>query len=634
MDALLWRGMTRIGAALKHAGRVVALGGMVACGSVHAAAQLSDGGFEGATQPAGQCVRVNGSLPMAWKDNSCWHRGALVEYATTVSPARSGKSVMVSLRRGLFQLAQDVALDADARHQVAVWLRSERPMVVKLSLRQAGPPYLEVAARTVRVGDQWSRVEVTGYSHGLWSADLRQAVFMVSSATPGVLWIDDAGLKSERVALPARSAAVPDAFFGTHIMHAVNVAGGMAAAPVGSVRVWDSHRSQWHQVQKTPPMGGKRTYDWKVLDDRVRAAERHQRSLLMVVGGYAPAWASMPEGADVSGLPDCHRCDQTPLRMADWRNWVSDLVQRYQGRAITAWEIWNEPSFPPDHPMCPSADACRSGLGSMYRGTPEQLLSLQDEAAKIIRAQDARAMVVSPGVSYHHRNYLDHYLSIGGGRQADVIGYHLYLDGAPELVMSHVLALRAIMSDHGLGQKPLWNTESAISEINPTLDPAVIQAGRLRVTAPSVSELGSAYLARMLIISWAAGFDRVYHYAWDDQHGWPSSPTVVSRLNNAVAGIGAAGRTMAQVRQWMSGRTLIRMETGQNGGLWRAVFRDSAGAESQILWHPGRPEADAQLVAVPTTLTQACRLSESCAPIQGGGVRADYRPVWVGASSP
>lgn len=605
------------------------IGVTAACMQVTASG-LIDGSFEGGTQAAGACERITGVLPLAWKDNTCWNRGASADYQPTIAPARSGKSLAVTVRRGGFQLVQPFRLAPEHRYTASVWLRADKPMVVKLSLRQAGPPYLDLASRHVRVQDQWVRVRVSGYSHGLASVDVHDALFMVSSSGQGSLWLDDALLQSERVSLSLPAAKVAATFLGTHVMHAVNLPSGMSQPPVGTVRVWDSHRSQWHQVQKAPPKGGKAVYDWGVLDERVRLADQRKTPLLMVLGGYAPAWASLPEGADLSEFPDCHRCDQSPTRISDWRAWTRDVAKRFKGRSITAWEIWNEPNFPPEHPMCPSADVCRSGLGSMYRGTPEQLLELQNEAAKVLKEVDPTTLIVSPGISYHHRNYLDHYLSIGGGRLADAVGYHLYLDGAPELLLSHILALRAVLDDHGLSAKPLWNTESAISEINTSLDPAVMRARRTSAMAPTVNDLAPAYLARMYLISWAGGFERVYHYAWDDQHGWPSSPTVVNKSNNAVVRVNASGTALAQVRDWMVGRTLVRFEAGQNGGVWRAVFKDDAGVESQVLWHPGRPADQAVSVELPSQFTHQCDLAGACQKIDGRSIKADFRPQWVG----
>lgn len=594
------------------------------------AIRLQDGGFEGETRALEGCRGVRGALPQAWSDNSCWNPSTRVTYETVISPSRSGRALQVRLQGGVFQLTQAVTLPVDAQFRSGVWVRAETPMLVKVSLRQSGPPYLDYGARTLRVTDSWTWLDASAFSNGLWTPSDRQALFMISSATPGLMWLDDASLKGEAHALGLPRSAVPAGFFSTHVMHRRNVRTGLMESQAGGVRIWDSSQSQWFQVQPERPRGNKRTYRWETLDERMQVADKQGVDVLMVLGGYAPAWASMAEDAETDGLPDCHRCDESPRRLADWRNWVSDLVERYKGAAPRQWEIWNEPNFPHRHPWCASQDGCQSGLGSGYRGTPEELLTLQNEAVRIIRQLDPKSQVVSAGISYHHRHYLDYFLRIGGGRQVDAIGYHIYQDGPPELLMPHVQALRGIMRDHGVGDKPLWSTESAIERVAMDLDPAVIAARQQGLEPPSAADLGPAYLARFMVIAWASGLGRVYHYAWDDQHGWPSSPTRMDRSNNAVVGVNDSGVAFRQLRRWMVGQLLVRMETGQNNGLWRATFRDDAGRESQIMWHPGRPAAAALSVPVAPGMSRVCNLKGGCKAVQDGVVAVDHRPVWVG----
>lgn len=594
-------------------------------------ATVQDGGFEGGSRQVGECARVQGSLPMAWQDNSCWYAQSRVTYESAIAPSRSGRSQKVTVSDGLFQLTQPMTLQPDAKYRVGVWVRAQQPMVVKLSLREAGAPYQEYGARSLLINDEWTLVEVSAFTNGLWDRDTRQALFMVSSASRGTLWIDDASMKVTPHPLPLPAAAVPATYFGTHVMQTINIRTGMAETKAGSVRIWDSAQSQWHQVQPTRPQGDVRRYNWKVLDQRVDQAERNRQKLLMVIGGYAPPWASMPENADTSDLPDCYRCDETPRRPADWQAWVGDLVERYKGRSIDSWEIWNEPNFPARHPWCPDPTGCRSGLGSGYRGTPEQLLELQKEAVRIIRKADPSAKLVSAGVSYHNRGYFDYFLRIGGGAQVDAIGYHLYIEGAPELSMSHLLALRGLMQDHGVGSKPVWNTESGIFDIALDLDPAVRQARATGATPPRKADLAPAYVARSFVIGWAAGLERMYHYAWDGQHNWPSSPANVSKVNNQMLDINESGEAFQQVRNWMVGQRLVRMETGQSDGLWRAVLQDTSGRGSQILWHPGRAAGAGAPMPMPKGTSRMCNLKGECRNVGAEGLKIDFRPVWVGS---
>jgi len=591
---------------------------------------LKEPGFEGdASQWLEECPRVRGSLPLNWHDNSCWHAPTEVQYERVSSPARSGKSLKVTLKRGLFQLAQPVDLPLDSNLRVGVWMRSAAPMVVKIALRQSGPPYLDYGARTWRVTDTWTRVETSAASHGLWEAESRHAVFMISSASPGTVWLDDAFLEVKPAALAVPGKPVPATYFGTHVHHAVNLRSAQAESGAGTVRVWDSAQSQWFQVEKRRPQGDRHFYNWQALDERVALADRRGTELLMVLGGYAPAWASLQEKVDDEFAPECWRCFESP-NMQSWQTWTLDLVQRYKGRSIRAWEIWNEPNFPPKHGWCPDEASCRSGLGSGYLGTPEQLLALQNEAARIIRNIDPKALLVSAGVSYHHRDFMDYFLRIGGGQQVDAIGYHFYLEGPPELLMPHALAIKHLMRDHGVAGKALWNTEGGVPSISVDLDPAARYARSKGLAPITRQDLGPAYLARFMVVGWASGIERSYHYSWDGQPNWSSAPTLVNRNTNGTEGVTAAGQAYRQVRAWMAGRTLVRMETGQSGGLWRATFRDGLGRDAQIVWHPGRPPDAPVRLAVPMT-GRVCGIAGDCRNVAANSlIEVDFRPLYVG----
>jgi hypothetical protein len=597
---------------------------------------LRNGQFEGAGVPLSACNRVAGQLPSSWADNSCWNNASNVVYAIDSASSRSGQALKVGLKSGLFQVVQAVDLPADWTMDSAVWLRSDSPMLVKVALRQSSPPYQEYGSRYLRTSKTWTRVAVKSFSHGLTDKVFRQSLFVIGSATPGTVWIDDASLtgSSSDLALPATE--VTGQFFGTHAMHPENIKTAYSDLAAGSVRIWDSEGSQWRDVQpQRPAIGGKRQYQWRMLDERVTLSDERKADLLMVLGGYAPNWASAEGDSEppvnwATAMGPCGPCANHPRRAEDWSAWVTDIVSRYGGRSLRSWEIWNEPYFAPDHAWCPDQSVCKSELGSGYRGTPEQLLQLQQQAAQAIRKADPSAKVVSSGVSYLHRDYLDYFLKIGGGISADVIGYHLYIDGPPELVMSHVLGIRAMMRDHGVGDKPLWSTETAIQRLEPKLDPAVQSASLFGLGAPSVDDLGPAYMARTLIIGWAAGLGRIYQYAWDDQHNWPSSPNRVRRGTNLVVDINESGLAYRWLAQWMPGKRMIALDRGGSAGIWRASFQDRQGRMAYAVWQPGKAARDAVKMTVPAAMNTVCDVLGQCKPLKGAStISVDFRPVYL-----
>jgi hypothetical protein len=592
---------------------------------------LTDGGFEKGTIQLGDCERVTGSLPLSWADNSCWFNATRVDYDQVPSPAHQGRALKVQLRQGLFQIAQPVALQLDWRYEASVWLRSAEPMVVRVALRQAAPPYADYGSRYMRTSDQWVQVKVNAFTHGLTAAQARQALFMVGSATPGTLWVDDAALSGAAVPLALPGAPVPAAYFGTHIHHVLNRHTALEDSHAGSVRVWDAERSQWAFIQPRPPGRKKAEYDWAALDSRVDAMGANHAEGLMVLGGYAPAWASAADGEAIPEVaPDqCVRCDRHPRRMADWRQWVSTLTQRYAQTPLTAWEVWNEPAFVDDNPWCLSHDACESRLGSGYSGSPEDLLALQREALPIVRKANPAAKLVTAGISYHHREYLDRFLAIGGGESADVIGYHIYLEGLPEGLLTHVLALKGLMQDHKVGDKPLWCTECGIMEISLDGDPASQVAKAARLPIPAMPALGAAYLSRMMIVSWAAGLGRFYQYAWDSQHPWPAKTARMARGTNRVTDVAEAGQAFRQTSVWMVGKRMVGLDYGtQPGDLWRVSLQDGRGRKSYIVWQPASPEGRELMVPAPDGVKRACKLDGACRDLTAGGkVPVDFRPM-------
>ena len=595
---------------------------------------LRDGGFEGVASSAGGCTGVVGQLSAAWSENSCWNAKAKVRYELdeAQAQAKAGRSQKVVLSKGLFQLTQSVALQADWRYDLGIWLRSEAPMMVKLALRKNTAPYLEYGSRYVRTSSQWTYLSVSAFSNGLSDAEALQALFLVSSSTPGTLWMDSATLTGERGKLVLPSTEVPGQFFGAHALHLFNTRSALEDGNAGSLRVWDSELSQWNTMQPDRPKGGKRKYRWDALDDRVDRAGQHHADLMMVIGGYAPSWASLDENeSDERGREnaDCNWCDQSPKRSI-WKNWVTDLVSRYKGSPLKYWEVWNEPYFSPNDEWCPDQETCTSRMASGYRGTPEQLLTLQNDAASIVKKIDPSAQIVSAGISLYHREYLDYFLKIGGGKTADVIGYHIYVDGPPELLMPHILAVRGLMRDHGVGDKPLWNTEGGVAQLALELDPAWREAKAKRQDLPKVNELGPAYLARSFLVAWASGIGRWYHYAWDGSHAWPSSTSVIARGSNVAIDMTDAGVAYRQIGGWMVGKRMAAFESGQNGGVWQATLQDSSGKLSYIAWHPARTMDNAWSFKKPATAKSVCDLAGKCRHLAADvtAIPLDFKPVY------
>ena len=100
-----------------------------------------------------------------------------------------------------------------------------------------------------------------------------------------------------------------------------------------------------------------------------------------------PEWAVASTGTCGTNGNSSDACTGMVANMSDWTNYVTALVQRYDGKhghgRILIYEIWNEPNNAQD-----------------WTGTQEQLAALARQVVSIVRANDA-AQGVNPPTHPH-----------------------------------------------------------------------------------------------------------------------------------------------------------------------------------------------------------------------------------------
>jgi len=202
----------------------------------------------------------------------------------------------------------------------------------------------------------------------------------------------------------------------------------------------------WAAVQ--PARG---TYDWRLYDALVAAAEQRGLSILAIIA-YTPGWAT--DGAEISGVP---------RSVDDWTTFCTKAANRYKGR-IAAWEVWNEPN-----------------LAKFWAGSRQQWWSqILIPGADAIHAADPQALVAGPALAHigsrdwHH--WLLETLQTAGSR-IDVVTHHLYdgdsfsdvtekLDGStqfgntPSLWNLVAPSVREVLKQANARSKPFWLTET------------------------------------------------------------------------------------------------------------------------------------------------------------------------------
>jgi len=396
------------------------------------------------------------------------------------------------------------------------------------------------------------------------------------------------------VNLRADTQPVARTYFG---VHAHNDAKREITWPPGTFGAWrlvDAYM-EWPHLE---PERGR--WNFELLDRYVAFAQRHDVELLLPLL-HSPRWASArPNERSAYGKPG--RAAE-PRDINDWRNYVRRVAERYRGR-VRYYEIWNEPN-----------------MKGHYSGSMEKLIELTRVARTTLAAVDPAIRVVSPSfVVYGHGvEKLDEFLAAGGGQYVDVIGFHFYVVGRePEALVPLVQQVRAVMERHGMGGKPLWNTESGwlIANERGVVDPA--KAGFPRGTEVLSAQRAPAYVARALVLGWAAGLERFYWYAWD----------------NGVLGLAEeqgrrpkpAAHAHAQTYRWLQGAVLESCAT-LDGQLWTCALRRGP-ARAWLVWHRARefdwrPPAQWDAAAVETLAGRTVGV------VRGGRVAVGAAPVLI-----
>jgi hypothetical protein len=310
--------------------------------------------------------------------------------------------------------------------------------------------------------------------------------------------------------LQTPKAAIPASYFGMHIHHlAYPGPTPWPNVPVPQWRLWDANVT-WADLQ---PAKGQ--WRFENLDGYVSLAKQHGTGLLLTLGG-SPTWASAKPQLQSSYYPGF---TAEPANIEDWREYVRTVVARYKGR-IQAYEIWNEPN-----------------LTDFWSGSIDQMLMLTREASQIIRNVDPQALVVSPSATTAYGiPWLAEFLKKGGGQYVDVIGFHFYVEAQlpPEEMLTIIQRVQQVLADNGLADKPVWNTETG------WLPPAKFDS----------DELAAAFLARAYIVNWAAGVQRFYWYAWDNQY------VRLITYKEDTRTVTPAGRAYEIIQRWIVGTTM------------------------------------------------------------------------------
>jgi hypothetical protein len=379
----------------------------------------------------------------------------------------------------------------------------------------SGTPWPEVPVRTIRLWDtstKWANLEASEGSYNWNNLDAQinmarangsQVLYTFGGIPPWALPINvpiQSISRSNGVVTVTTSS--PHGMYYDHTQPATN------QSLITIAGVSDAAFDGTHYITSTPS-ANIFTYSQSGADTASSSG-----TMSAVCGGkYAPA-----------------ACAEMPASITQWDDFVSQLISHVGPGAIQYWEFWNEANDP-----------------LYWLGNPATLVVMAEHARSIIRAVDPASVFLSPSftgvydteaecagsVEYCGTSWFDNWLALGGNSLIDVVAFHGYPTNGlvPEPLQSSVYQLKSVMSKHGNGSLPIWDTESSWRD-NSNLPTTTAQA---------------AWLSRQLLIEHSIGVQRNFWYAYDSPN-WGTLWT--------VAGLDIPGYTYREMADWLTGATV------------------------------------------------------------------------------
>jgi hypothetical protein len=299
-------------------------------------------------------------------------------------------------------------------------------------------------------------------------------------------------------------------------------------------------------------------------------------------------------------------CAQAPASLSQWDEFVTQLIAHVGAGQIRYWEFWNEANDP-----------------LYWQGDPKTLVAMAQDAKSIIRAVDPGAVFLSPSITgvyetaaecagsveYCGTTWIDNWLGLGGNSAVDIVSLHGYpgIGLAPEEIQGSVYQLQAVMTKHGNGSLPIWDTESSWRDD----------------TNISTDSEQAAWLAKHFLLEQSIGVQRTFWYAYDTPE-WGT-------LWSSAGGLNIAGYGYAEVAKWMTGVTITQPCAAEAGDQTTFVcsYTRPNGYVAQAVWNT----QGTKTYSVPGTYVQYHDLSGNVHAVTGGEVEISTTPILLESSS-
>lgn len=189
---------------------------------------------------------------------------------------------------------------------------------------------------------------------------------------------------------------------------------------------------------------------------------------------------------------------------------VREVVGALKGR-VKYWELINEPNLT----MSPDAYA-----------------DLVKRTAPIIRELDPEAGILGPAVCGIKLDWCEQFFETGAGKLLDAVSVHDY-EGNESFDPAHWRwkfgELRAMLARHGLGDRPLWQTERATGAIRGSAFLGVCQAVRVTLHRDLLETLGVPPEHNLHFYLNEGGYSKVPTYLWSAAGPYPGALALRTR---------------------------------------------------------------------------------------------------------
>jgi hypothetical protein len=408
---------------------------------------------------------------------------------------------------------------------------------------------------------------------------MRKSILLLAIVLGPMMLGQGDSLPDGPVTLQGRPSAVPPSLFGV-VQTGLAMGASWPPFPFYGSMIW----AGWSRVEPHPGV-----VDFKLVDSQVTAETMRQGHVIVVLG-FVPSWAFCNPLAAVQGGPS-----EPPCNMDDWRDYVRIMVRHFRNSGVEAYEPWSEPNNAP-----------------FFHGSIASLVEMDRIAYETIKQEQPSAIVLTSGIGAYESSweYLENYAKAGGLKYADILAEHFYVTPKPpEAMLRKIRIVQEIVARYKPGM-PIWNTETGwrIPNHGKNTDDELGWAGRFLTDRESVAYVGRAYL-----LTWAAGVDRLYWYAW----GHRSMGLSEYDMNTPKP----SARAYEAIEQWMIGRRITSCSRTA-GGVWTCGLEQGKD-RSLVAW---TESGDVQFT-VPSKFHEAEELAGQRVTIHDKNYHLDIVPV-------